>query len=135
MSVKERLKTFIRYRGVGERQFCRTIGVSESFVSAMRKSLQPDKITSILHQYPELNINWLLTGEGTMVQKSHARLKEAKTTIHVLNNLIDSREERIHILEEENTALKSEIDSLHKQLILYKERHDSGNSSGKAESS
>ncbi|RCW29687.1 hypothetical protein [Marinilabilia salmonicolor] len=118
MSVKERLKTFIRYRGVGERQFCRTIGVSESFVSAMRISLQPDKIASIIHQYPELNINWLLTGEGSMIQKSHARLKEAKTTIHVLNDLIDSREERIHILEEENTALKREIDSLHKKTHL-----------------
>ncbi|PRY97747.1 hypothetical protein BY457_11127 [Marinilabilia salmonicolor] len=115
MSVKERLKTFIRYRGVGERHFCRTIGVSESFVSAMRKSLQPDKISNIIHQYPELNIYWLLTGEGSMIQKSHARLKEAKTTIHVLNDLIDSREERIHILEEENTALKREIDSLHKK--------------------
>ncbi len=115
MSVKERLKAFIRYRGVGERQFCRTIGVSESFVSAMRKSLQPDKISNIIHQYPELNIYWLLTGEGSMIQKSHARLKEAKTTIHVLNDLIDSREERIHILEEENTALKREIDSLHKK--------------------
>ena len=115
MSVKERLKTFIRYRGVGERQFCRSIGVSESFVSAMRISLQPDKITRIIHQYPELNIYWLLTGEGSMIQKSHARLKEAKTTIHVLNNLIDSREERIHILEEENTALKREIDTLHKK--------------------
>ncbi len=135
MSVKERLKTFIRYRGVGERQFCRTIGVSESFVSAMRKSLQPDKITSIIHQFPELNMNWVLTGEGSMIQKNHAKLKDTRTTIRVLSELIQSREEKIDLLKEENGFLKSEIDSLHKQLSFYKERYDSGNSAGKVESS
>lgn len=70
MTVKERLKEFINYKDISVSEFCRQIGVSSAFVSSMRKSIQPDKTESIALRYPELNITWLLTGEGEMLNST-----------------------------------------------------------------
>ena len=69
-SVKERIKEFVKFKKIPVRQFCLSIGVSESFVSNMVKSIQPDKIYNISQQYPELNIEWLLTGKGEMLRNT-----------------------------------------------------------------
>ena len=68
MTVKERLKTFVKFKKISASAFCNSIGVSNAFISSMRKSIQPDKVESIATNYPELNIEWLLTGEGDMLK-------------------------------------------------------------------
>lgn len=68
MSVKERLKLFLREEGIKDTDFCRTIGVSTGFISGMRVSIQPDKLKSIAINFPRLDIGWLLTGEGSMLK-------------------------------------------------------------------
>lgn len=67
MSVKERLKSFISYKEMSVRRFCLKIGVSESFVSSMRVSISPDKLSVISETFPDLNTIWLLTGDGEMI--------------------------------------------------------------------
>ena len=68
MSVKERLIEFIDYKKISKSEFCRTIGVSNAFVTSIVKSIQPDKIERITLNYPELNTEWLLTGKGRMIK-------------------------------------------------------------------
>jgi transcriptional regulator with XRE-family HTH domain len=67
MTVKERIKEFIKYKGITERAFCLSIGVSFSYVNSIRKSIQPDKMKIIAEVYPELNPIWLITGDGDML--------------------------------------------------------------------
>jgi transcriptional regulator with XRE-family HTH domain len=67
MSVKERIKKFIKYKEITERAFCTSIGVSFSYVNSIRKSIQPDKMKIITEIYPELNPIWLITGDGDML--------------------------------------------------------------------
>lgn len=71
MSVKERIKAFINFKQISMREFCRQVGVSNSYVSSMRSSIQPDKLLRIAHVFPELNSDWLMTGEGDMIRKTH----------------------------------------------------------------
>lgn len=66
-TVKHRLVTYLDYKGVSKSEFGRTIGVSSAYVTSMRKSIQPDKLKAISESYPDLNTNWLLTGEGEML--------------------------------------------------------------------
>lgn len=70
MTVKERLRKYIKYKGISERSFCLKIGVSAAFVNSIVKSIQPDKIERITFHYPDLNTGWLLTGEGEMLKGS-----------------------------------------------------------------
>lgn len=66
-TVKDRLIAFLEEKGINKSEFGRRIGVSSAFITSMRKSIQPDKVRSIKEQFPDLNIEWLLTGEGEML--------------------------------------------------------------------
>ena len=80
MAVKERLKKFIDYLNerskiekkgkITTSDFCIGIGASPAFVSSMRKSIGPEMLESIALKYPELNITWLLFGNGEMLLNS-----------------------------------------------------------------
>lgn len=66
-TLKERLEYFLKSKRIRKAEFGRSIGVSAAFVTSIRKSIQPDKIEAIKAAYPDLNITWLLTGEGDMM--------------------------------------------------------------------
>ena len=67
-TLKERLEYFLKSKRIRKTEFGRSIGVSAAFVTSIRKSIQPDKIEAIKAAYPDLNITWLLTGEGDMME-------------------------------------------------------------------
>lgn len=69
-TVKERLKYYLKSKNIKANVFCNSIGVSSGFISGMRESIQPDKLKSIAINYPDLDITWLLTGFGEMINKS-----------------------------------------------------------------
>lgn len=99
MTVKERLILFTKSQKISNSEFCRTIGVSNAFISSMRKSLQPDKIESIALNYPALNIDWLLTGEGKMLKSNSIELNriemESQTLINELRDRVLSLEKQL----------------------------------------
>lgn len=66
-NVKERLISFIEYKGLSKNKFEQVCGFSKRYVSNISVSLQPDKIERISLNFPDLNIGWLLTGEGEMI--------------------------------------------------------------------
>lgn len=71
-TVKQRLLDFIYYLRISQAEFCDKIGASHAYVTSMRKSISSDKLSAISVQYPELNIEWLLTGKGEMLNSGRA---------------------------------------------------------------
>lgn len=69
-TVKQRLLDFIYYLRITQAEFCDKIGASHAYVTSMRKSISSDKLSVITAQYPELNIEWLLTGKGEMLNST-----------------------------------------------------------------
>lgn len=67
-TVKQRLIFFLEEKNISKTDFGNKIGVSNAYVTSIRKSIQPDKIKSIALNYPDLNIDWLLTGKGEMLK-------------------------------------------------------------------
>ena len=66
-TIKARLTAYLRYKGINKSEFGRIIGVSNAYISSIRKSIQPDKAEKIASSFPDLNITWLMTGEGDML--------------------------------------------------------------------
>jgi hypothetical protein len=67
----DRLMQFIKYSGLSARQFDLSIGASNGYTLRMSKnraSIGSDVIENILRIYPDLNVVWLLTGEGPMLK-------------------------------------------------------------------
>lgn len=77
-TVKERLIEFLKFKGVSKSEFGERIGVSNAYVTSIRKSIQPDKIQAIALNYPELNTAWLLTGEGEMLKATQSNATVSK---------------------------------------------------------
>jgi hypothetical protein len=86
MGVKERLREYIKTLNISEREFCRQIGVSVSYVNSIRTSIQPDKMKSIGEKFPDLNPIWLLTGNGEMLQGNNTNRVSGNNNTAVAGN-------------------------------------------------
>lgn len=69
-TIKARLTAYLRYKGINKSEFGRIIGVSNAYISSIRKSIQPDKAEKIASSFHDLNIAWLMTGEGEMIKSN-----------------------------------------------------------------
>ena len=67
MSIQERFQTFISYKHLSKRKFQDSIGVSNSYIQNIVNGISDDVLNSIMKKYPELNTDWLLTGNGKML--------------------------------------------------------------------
>lgn len=66
-TVKQRLLEFLRSKRITQSEFTRRLGVSPTYIGAMRKGIPTSKLMKICEMYPDLNRDWLLYGEGEMV--------------------------------------------------------------------
>jgi hypothetical protein len=59
-SVKNRLIAFIKSQGISVNRFEKICGFSTGYVGNMRKSIQPDKVMSIIQNFPTLILHGFL---------------------------------------------------------------------------
>lgn len=64
-SIKERVLTIAKEKGISYERFCEGIGMTYgSFKGDQKKtSLNSDAIARIMTKYPDVDLNWLITGE------------------------------------------------------------------------
>ena len=65
--MKKRLIEFLKYLGIGQDKFAKNVGLSRGYVNNIKENITMKTVDKILKAYPELNKNWLLTGEGEML--------------------------------------------------------------------
>lgn len=67
MSTQDRIRAFCAHKGISIRQFEIQSHLSNGYVSSMRKGLGVGKLENVLKSFPELSRDWLLYGEGNML--------------------------------------------------------------------
>lgn len=70
MSVKERIKKYIEHKEMSIYFFENSIGASNAYVNSITKGIGGKFLEKIRETYDDLDINWLLTGEGSMLLKN-----------------------------------------------------------------
>lgn len=65
--MKERLLDFIKSLGVSQNAFEDACGLSRGTITNLQKGIRSDKLAQIASAYPQLNVRWLLLGEGNML--------------------------------------------------------------------
>lgn len=104
MNAKNRLIEFLQYLGIGQTAFEEKVGISRSYISHNKGSIGTEIIKKISSAYPELNTNWLTTGEGDMLKKNpvqaegiryHGNIEGTASKATVFN---DEREEEFQIM-------------------------------------
>ena len=69
-SIKDRLKIYIKYLGIGQSKFEKQCNLSNGYINNSKGNFGASKLEYILKSYPELNREWLLYGEGEMLKSS-----------------------------------------------------------------
>lgn len=71
MHVRDRLKAYLKHKKISQSAFAESIGASAGYVNAISKGIGTDKVSIIKAAFPDLNIDWLLTGEGSMLKDNN----------------------------------------------------------------
>lgn len=130
-TVKQRLIDFLSYKRISQGKFEKACGLSVGYVNNIVKGIGGEKLQSILSVYPELNPNWLMKGEGTMLLPSPTSTSIAdNNSVAVVGDhnkvaapvssgvlecsvaVVEQYEKRIEELQEQNKFLKSLVERL-----------------------
>lgn len=114
--IRQNLLTFLNYRQESKSDFYKKSNLSNGFIDKLGDRLSIKSQSKISKAYPELNINWLLTGEGTMIKQEYLASKpissQVKEKKQVNNSELDLLYFTIEILKENLQRKDSQIESL-----------------------
>lgn len=102
----DRLLKIIELKNINKSQFYKMTGLSNGFLDKV-KDIGSSKIEDILKTFPDINAEWLVTGQGEMLKEEADMQLEEPAGVY-----IGTRE-----LTKENEALREEI----KQLKAHNE--------------
>ena len=117
MATLDRLRDFHSYlkeKGFGGRNvFEREIGVSEGYLSQVkRKGVNSDILEKVSERFQELNIDWLVTGRGSMFIQEQESEDELSLSLENALNELEKLKDEINRLEEENQLLRAAFSKL-----------------------
>ncbi len=80
MNFKERLLIFLKHLGIGQTKFEENTKLGRASISKIKNGMSAPNLAKISSAYPELNIDWLLSGEGSMLKSENNTSTPIKTT-------------------------------------------------------
>jgi hypothetical protein B2_07877 len=122
--MKERILQFIDYKRLSKNKFYKETGLSNGILDK-QGGISSDSLEKIYCVYPEINLDWLLTGKGEMlkkeglVQQAHNNISSTITqhqTIHAPEDYETLKQENKR-LTQENSGLKDKIIQLMEEKI------------------
>lgn len=75
MTTKDRLKEFLSSQKIGRNKFEEQINISTGYMSSKAITITSDVIEKTVSAYPDLNIEWLITGKGSMLKSESSSQK------------------------------------------------------------
>lgn len=134
--IKQRLLDFIEHKNLSINRFCTTCGFSSAYVRNIQKTISKRYLKIISNTFPEINIHWLETGEGQMlnevipinVQNNSVGNNSSQTIVAGNDNNVTISEKDRQLIEsiqkmcDENAALKNENTELKIKVQMLQEQ-------------
>lgn len=117
MNEKEKIKEYLEFKGIAKNKFYTTTGFSVGFLDS-GTSIGADKIKTIIDNYPDLNLKWLVLDEGDMIINNPNTTNEnQENKLELLLNLIKTKEELIKLQKERIVELENKLKKIEDDLI------------------
>ena len=117
------MKTFISKKRLRLSFFESEIGLSHGYVNSITKNIGNDKLEKIVERFPELNIEWLLFGKGSMLKSSalgSAVVNEPETPYTGTVSKLDQAQQKIIALQEKLIEARDKLIDKDKEVLDLK---------------
>lgn len=98
-TIGQRIKYFIKCKDLTVQRFEELCGFSNGYVRSIKSMPGANKIEAIIRLFPDLNREWLLTGEGEMLKDTSGssvnKASDKAPTVAELMAIIKSQQETI----------------------------------------
>lgn len=113
MSEKEKIKQYLNSKGISKNSFYQKTGFSVGFLDSGR-SLGADKLRTIIDNYPDLSLEWLVLDKGDMTKTLNINNGSGvvMTGDNYSNNNIDNRQ----YYSDSPDVLKAQIELLDERI-------------------
>jgi len=132
MTVSDRFVLFMRELGVNQKDLAAQIDYPRTnlsnFVNGNVKSPKIDLVVALANHFPQLNLNWLLTGTGTMWKDDYVKSGQKKEDVKVpatglaylgegmdtnlINELLETKDQLIESQQKQISQLEKEVERL-----------------------
>ena len=109
--LKTRILKFIAFLEINPYNFEKKVGISNGTIRHLGRTLSKNTEEKLKNAYPELNITWLLTGEGEMLKQSVDNRWSNISITQRDNNTNNINQEREALI----THLRDEVEYLREQ--------------------
>ena len=126
MTIQERIKQFIDYKGITPYKFCKDLEFSMGSLNK-KGTIGTDKYLKIIKYYTDLNPEWLLTGEGNMFKEETVQEEVSANENELITLLrekvkdkemiIKEKTKNIELLEERLKELQEQVKQLSRQKV------------------
>lgn len=114
MTIQERILQYIDNKDITPYKFCKDLDFPMGYLSK-RGAIRTDNYLKIIKYYTDINPEWLLTGEGSM-------LKEEEEKNIVSQALPAANDEVSTLLREKAAMLEAIIKEKEEKEVMYKEK-------------
>lgn len=126
--VLDRIRQFIEYKEIAVSAFEKSIGMSNASLAKSMKTggtIGADRLGNILSVYPEINLYWLVTGEGSMLtdqpEDSVVENPPHDSIVDMLFALLTDKQKSYDTLMEMLKYKDEKIEKLESELRAYRE--------------
>lgn len=120
MKPIERIAMYLNFKSISPHAFERNINLSNGYYSKQLKNLGSvgsDILIKINNHFPDLNILWILTGEGQMINEEASEATESQVDEFVVR--YESESKRMKMLEADLEKLSTVLKDKEKIIGLY----------------
>lgn len=116
--IHNRLSQLCKELKISERKFSKSIGKSPSYISSLNKDITSEVLHNISVVYEQVNIMWLISGEGEMLHSNSSNqenisfadlINEYRLDIKELNNQVKELEKQKAELEQQLLQAKKHV--------------------------
>ena len=107
--LRSRVRQYCEYMNIRVSQFEKQAGLSNGYFNQVSKKPSDAKLDSIAKAHPRLNIDWLCTGHGEMIQEMPTNEGELPSPVTDDKSLIAELRSQIEKLE-------AKVDNLNQEL-------------------
>lgn len=106
--LKERMLQICAELGLSANKLSEDSGMSREYIRQMKDYISPEMLRYISRTYPHINLIWLITGDGDIVNKANG--EDVSLLIRMLNEEREKNKyliDKVSQLEEELKKIKS----------------------------